>query len=284
MAEYDVAVIGAGAMGAGICETAAVHGLSVTSIEKNDAQREAARQRILQSLDKAVARGKLEADDRAGIINRIAWERDLDAARSAGFVIEAVPEDETLKAELFARLGGVCDPDVVLASNTSSISITRLGAASGRAEKVVGMHFFNPVPIMQAVEIVAGLNTDAETVQATEALALRMGKVPLPVCDSPGFVANRVLAPMINEAIFALAEGVADAETIDNVMKLGCRHPMGPLELADLIGLDVVLAILETLHAQMGDPKFRPAPLLRRHVAAGRLGRKTGRGFHSHSK
>lgn len=278
----NLAVIGAGTMGAGICESAAVAGLAVVSIEHFEAQRERARQRLAASVQKGIDRGKLDVASADVVLDRIAWESDLNAAADADFVIEAVTENQVLKCEIFEQLGGICHPDRVLASNTSSISITRLGAASGRPEKVIGMHFFNPVPVMPPVEIVRGLSTSDETVTATEALAKQMGKTPLVVRDVPGFAVNRILMPLLNEACFALEEQVATPEAIDQLMKLGCNHPMGPLELADFIGLDVVLAILEVLHTQFGDPKFRPATLLRRKVEAGHLGRKSGRGFYEY--
>jgi 3-hydroxybutyryl-CoA dehydrogenase len=223
--------------------------------------------------------------DPAEALGRIRWQHDLSqAAAEADFVIEAVAELEDLKMELFQQLDSSCRPEVVLASNTSSISITRLAAATGRPEKVIGMHFFNPVPIMEPVEIVRGVQTSAETVEATARLAERLGKQALVVADSPGFAVNRVLMPLINEAVFALQEGVADARAIDALMRLGCRHPMGPLELADLVGLDVCLSILRVLERELGDPKFRPCPLLVRMVDAGRLGRKSGRGFYEYGK
>lgn len=274
-----VAVLGAGTMGAGIAETVALAGLSVLCIEQIQEQQQRARKRIASSVEKGISRGKVSAADPEEVLNRIAWETSLDAAAEADYVIEAVSENETLKTDIFNQLGNVCRPDVILASNTSSISITRLGRVSGRAGQVVGMHFFNPVPIMKPVELVRGLETSDATVTATADLSQQLGKIPVHVNDAPGFVVNRVLMPMINEAVFTLESGVADARSIDQIMKLGCNQPMGPLELADLIGLDVCLAIMEVLHTQLGDPKFRPCPLLRRMVDAGRLGRKSGRGF-----
>ena len=282
MSINTVAVLGAGTMGAGIAETVALAGLSVVCIEQLHEQQERAQQRIAGSVEKGINRGKVTASSPAEVLDRICWKASLDAAAAADFVIEAVSENETLKIDIFKRLGELCRPDVILASNTSSISITRLGTVSGRAGQVVGMHFFNPVPIMKPVEVVRGVETTDATVAATESLSQRLGKTPVLVNDAPGFVVNRVLMPMINEAIFALESGVADARSIDQIMKLGCNQPMGPLELGDLIGLDVCLAIMEVLHTQLGDPKFRPCPMLRRMVDAGRLGRKTGRGFYEY--
>lgn len=279
-----IAVIGAGTMGRGIVETAAAHGLAVHAAEIDDAQRERAQAAIRKSVEKGIARGKLNAKDAEEVLGRIEWHADvIEAAVEGRYIVEAIAEDESAKLELFRRLDGACAPETILASNTSSISITKIGAATARAERVVGMHFFNPVPVMQPVEIVRGLDTSDETVEQTRQLARRMGKEPFTVTDTPGFVVNRVLMPLINEAAFALQEGVADAKTIDSLMKLGCNHPMGPLELADFIGLDVCLSILRVLHRELGDPKFRPCPLLSRMVDAGRLGRKTGRGFHGYN-
>ena len=224
-------------------------------------------------------RGKLAADERGRTVERLRFVPDLGELAGCDFVIEAIVEDSAAKAQLHGDLGRLVPHDVILASNTSSISITRLGEASGRPDRFVGMHFFNPVPVMPLVEVVAGRATGEATLVATEALAQRMNKTPLRVRDAPGFVANRVLMPMINEAVFALADGVADAATIDRVMVLGCNHPMGPLALADLIGLDVCLFILEVLHRDTGDAKFLPCGLLSDLVAAGRLGRKSGCGF-----
>jgi 3-hydroxybutyryl-CoA dehydrogenase len=281
-----IAVIGAGTMGRGIIETAVVHGLTVLAVEVNAAQRDAAREQIAASIARGVERGKLNLADPAEPVTRIQWADTLDAAAAADFVIEAVAEEEGLKTEIFQQLDDLCPDRVVLASNTSSISITRLAAATGRGDRVVGMHFFNPVPVMQPVEIVAGEQTSADTVALTRKLAERMGKQAFVVRDRPGFVVNRVLMPLINEAAYLVEEGVADAQTIDGLMKLGCNHPMGPLTLADLIGLDVCLSILQVLHRELDESpdgaKFRPCPLLVELVESGRLGRKTGRGFYEY--
>ncbi len=278
-----IAVIGAGTMGRGIVETAAVHELNVYIFESNDDQAQDAAGRIESSIGKAIARGKIDLTDPQEALARISWCSDLrSAVGSAELVIEAVPENESLKIKVFKQLDALCRPDAILASNTSSVSVTRLGAATSRPECVVGMHFFNPVPVMRPVEIVKGLRTSEPTLEAVRRLSEQMGKQAFTVQDVPGFVVNRVLMPLINEAIFALQEGVADAGTIDSLMKLGCHHPMGPLELADFVGLDVCLSILRVLHRELGDPKFRPCPLLMRMVDAGRLGRKSGEGFYNY--
>ena len=282
MTVAKLAVIGAGTMGRGIAECAAAKGLSVVVIDPVDTARDRALAFITTSVSKAIQRGKLAATSADEIVQRIEWQGNLAAASDADFVIEAASEQETIKLDIFRQLDLVCRPNVVLASNTSSISITRIAAATGRPSQVVGMHFFNPVPIMAPVEIVRGMQTSAETVDTTSELAIQMGKQALPVQDSPGFVVNRVLMPLINEAAFCLQEGVADVATIDSLMKLGCNHPMGPLELADLIGIDVCLSILKVLQRDLGDPKFRPCPLLARYVDAGKLGRKAGAGFYNY--
>lgn len=270
-------------MGRGIIETASVHGLNVLAVETNDGQRLSAQEAVAESISRAVRRGKIDLDSPDVAIDRIRW---VDSIAMLGdqvdFVVEAISEKEAVKLALFRELDAVCQPHIILASNTSSISITKIGAATGRADRVVGMHFFNPVPVMAPVEIVRGARTSPETIAATHALASRMGKQSFEVADSPGFAVNRILMPLINEAVFVLQEQVADAESIDALMRLGCNHPMGPLKLADLVGLDVCLSILEVLHRDLGDPKFRPCPLLRRMVDAGDLGRKSGRGFYNY--
>ena len=277
-----IAVIGAGTMGRGIAETAASQGLSVTVVEVNLAQQKTAQEQIRKSVEKGIQRGRVTAASPDEVLNRIQFQDQLSSVASASFVIEAVPEIEELKASLFKQLDELCAPEVILASNTSSISITRLGQMTRRPTKVVGMHFFNPVPIMAPVEIVRGAETSEATLQETRQLAERMGKQALVVADRPGFVVNRVLMPMINEAVWALSENVADAATIDSLMKLGCNHPMGPLELADLVGLDVCLSILDVLHRDLKNEKFRPCPLLRELVEEGKLGRKSKAGFYSY--
>ncbi len=282
MSIKNLAVIGAGTMGRGIAETAAAQGIETTIVEINPAQRDAAAAHISTSVGKGIQRGKIKAANPDEVLSRIRFEASLAAAAKSEFVIEAVPEDEAVKTAILCELDKLCPPHVILATNTSSISITRLAAATRRPDKVVGMHFFNPVPIMAPVEVVRGLTTSQETIEATLRLAGQMGKQGFVVQDSPGFVVNRVLMPLINEAVFTLYEGVADAATIDSLTKLGCNHPMGPLALADLVGLDVCLAILRVLHAELGDPKFRPCPLLVRMVDAGQLGKKTGQGFYKY--
>jgi 3-hydroxybutyryl-CoA dehydrogenase len=270
-------------MGQGIIEVAAVHGMTVHAVELDESTRNAAAGRIEKSITSGIRRGKIDLSNPADALERITWHAEIEpAVAGAVCVIEAVPEVEDLKRSLFTTLDVVCDGETILASNTSSISITRLAAATNRPSQVVGMHFFNPVPVMPPVEIVRGLQTSDETVDCTRRLAEAMGKQAFAVGDTPGFAVNRILMPLINEAIFALQEGVADARTIDSLMKLGCNHPMGPLELADFVGLDVCLSILRVLHNGLGDPKFRPCPLLIRTVDAGHLGRKSGQGFYKY--
>jgi len=277
-----VAVIGGGTMGNGIAQVCAQGGHTVVLSDVDGAALERARGQIDRSLGKLAEKGKIAAEDRAATLGRIEFTPDLADVTAADLVVEAVVEKFEVKRELFAELDRITKPATILASNTSSISITRLGAATRRPDKVIGMHFMNPVPLMALVEVIRGQATSDETTRAVMELSRALGKTPVEVNDFPGFVSNRVLMPMINEAIFAVYEGVAKAEAIDEVMKLGMNHPMGPLTLADFIGLDVCLAILEVLHDGLGDPKYRPCPLLRRMVAAGDFGRKTGRGFYEY--
>ena len=277
-----IGVVGAGTMGSGIAQVAARAGYRVRLRDVKEEHLERGLAAIEQNLQRDVDKGRLSVDEKRAIIGRIERAIEWSAFAEADFVIEAVSEDAEVKAEVFRTLDQVVRPEAILASNTSSIPITKLGAATRRSDKVVGMHFMNPVPVMKLVEIVRGLATSDETVERTRLLAERLGKTPLECRDSPGFVSNRVLMPMINEAIFALQEGVATREAIDGIMKLGMNHPMGPLALADLIGLDVCLAILNVLYEEFGDPKYRPCPLLKRYVDAGWLGRKTGRGFYEY--
>lgn len=277
-----VFVVGAGQMGSGIAQVAAQAGLQVTMRDIAPEILEKAMAVIRRNLQRSVEKGRITAGEQEAILGRLRTTLDLEGAAEADVVIEAIVENMQAKKDLFSELDRICPPGTILASNTSSLSITELAASTRRPDRFIGMHFMNPVPVMQLVEVVRGHLTSDETHQVIRDLAVRMGKTPVTVQDYPGFVANRVLFPMINEAIYCLMEGVASAEEIDTVMKLGMNHPMGPLALADLIGLDTCLAILETLHRGLGDPKYRPCPLLRRMVSAGLLGRKTGRGFYTY--
>jgi len=277
-------VVGAGQMGAGIAQVAAASGLSVVLTDREARFLERAMAGIDKSLTRLLEKGTITGDAKGATLSRIRTSEALDALASCDFVVEAVNESLDLKLSIFQGLDRVCRPDATLASNTSSLSITRLGAATKRPGRVIGMHFMNPVPVMQLVEIVPGQSTTAETTEETRALAVKLGKTPVVSQDLPGFISNRVLMPLINEAVFALYEGVGTREDIDTVLTLGMRHPMGPLRLADFIGLDTCLAIMEVLRDGFGDPKYRPCPLLRRMVDAGHLGRKSGRGFYDYTE
>ncbi|MFC4486960.1 3-hydroxybutyryl-CoA dehydrogenase [Tepidiphilus baoligensis] len=277
-------IVGAGTMGSGIAQVAAQSGFSVQLFDIAAQQLERARATISGNLDRLVKKEKLTAADRDAALARIETVTQLDGVAAADLVIEAASENEALKLELFAKLDALAKPEAILASNTSSISITKIAAATKHPSRVIGMHFFNPVPVMALIELIRGLQTSDETYQKAEAIAKALGKTPVAVKNSPGFVVNRLLCPMINEAIFALQEGLASAEGIDEAMKLGCNHPIGPLALADLIGLDVELAVMQVLYEGFKDPKFRPAPLLVEMVEAGKLGRKTGEGFYRYDK
>jgi len=277
-----IGIIGAGTMGNGIAQVFAVSGYEVRLVDAVPAALDRARATIEKSLWKFVEKGKLNAEDRDRAVGRLSTGTELDALADVDYVVEAIVEDAAVKRDLFARLDALTRTDVILTSNTSSISITVLGAATKRPGKVLGMHFMNPVPLMSLVELIRGQATTPESMAVASDLCVKLGKTALEAADYPGFIANRILMPMINEAIFALMEGVGTPEAIDGVMKLGMNHPMGPLTLADFIGLDVCLAILNVLHDGLGDPKYRPCPLLKRMVAAGHLGRKSGRGFYQY--
>ncbi|GJL54029.1 MAG: 3-hydroxybutyryl-CoA dehydrogenase [Nitrospirales bacterium] len=277
-----IGVVGAGQMGVGIALVSAKAGWDVLVNDSNTTALDTAMARIQKGFDKQVQEELTSPQEADQALKRIRTTQSFGDITDVQLVIEAIPEKPDLKSRLFWELGRVCKPDVILASNTSSISITKLGAAAGRDELVAGMHFMNPVPVMRLVEITRGLRTTHETVTLLSDLAKHMGKIPVESNDSPGFIVNRILMPMINEAIFAFAEGVATAEAIDTAMVCGTNHPMGPLALADRIGLDTVLSICEVLHQDLGDPKFRPCPLLRKYVEAEWLGRKSGRGFYQH--
>jgi 3-hydroxybutyryl-CoA dehydrogenase len=279
-----VAVVGAGTMGNGIAQVFAQAGYTVTMIDVAQAQIDRGLANIQKNLARSVEKGRITAEDKDAALGRITASLSLDDAATANLVVEAVVEDAQVKAEVFKHLDTICHDETILASNTSSISITAIAANTQRPEKVVGMHFFNPVPVMKLVEVVRGLATEDSTFEAVVGLAEKLGKTPVEVNDYPGFVSNRLLMPMINEAAYALMEGVATREAIDTVMKLGMNHPMGPLELADLIGLDTCLHIMEVLQEGFADSKYRPCPLLRKMVAAGYLGIKTGKGFYEYPR
>lgn len=277
-----IGVVGAGTMGNGIAQVAARAGYNVVLRDVQNEFLERGMKAIDRSLQRDVDKERLHADEKQQIFNRIKTTTELSELSTASLVVEAITENLQIKTELFRALDELTAPAAIFASNTSSISITKLGAATKRPDKVIGMHFMNPVPVMKLVEIIRGIATSNETFESVRALTEKLGKTPLECNDMPGFVSNRVLMPMINEAIFALHEGVATRESIDGIMKLGMNHPMGPLALADFIGLDVCLAILNVMHEGLGDPKYRACPLLKRYVDAGWLGRKTGRGFYEY--
>lgn len=283
MAMNKVMVIGAGQMGGGIAQVCAQAGFDVILNDIAEESYEKGRAVITRNLSRNVEKGRMTEEEKTAVLNRITKSLDLQDAANVDIVIEAAVENMDIKRSIFAKLDAIAPAHAILASNTSSLPITEIAAATNRPEKVIGMHFMNPVPVMKLVEIIRGLATADDVYVAVEAMTEKLSKVPVEVNDFPGFVANRVLMPMINEAVYTLYEGVATKEAIDEVMKLGMNHPMGPLQLADFIGLDTCLYIMETLHEGFGDSKYRPCPLLRKYVKAGWLGKKSGRGFYEYS-
>jgi 3-hydroxybutyryl-CoA dehydrogenase len=276
------AVIGAGQMGSGIAEVSVRAGYSVVLIDQSDQLLGSGVKKITQNLDRQISKGRLTSEDKKTFLTQLQTTTDLGSVQDVDLIIEAVTEQKQVKEQLFAQLDQLAPPATIFASNTSSLPITELAAATSRADRFIGMHFMNPVPVMKLVEVIRGLATSEQTYQTVLAVAEKLGKKAVEVNDFPGFISNRILMPMINEAVYAVYEGVATAEAIDDVMKLGMNHPMGPLTLADFIGLDTCLSIMETLYGGFADSKYRPCPLLKKYVAAGWLGRKSGRGFYDY--